>query len=234
MYKIAAVARFADANDKLGSRQRWAGGHAALARAVPGLARYTQSEVIGPLPHEADPEGVYSEDAQTSFDGYSSFWFPDRDAFVRASATPAWRALMADADDLFDVPWQETMSAAVEERVIVEGEPGPYKVVWITRFKPELTKEEGHRYWEHVHGPIVRDAGIDRYVQNHVVGALVTGAGENVPDFDGFSECWFADEQGFIDALATPHWRRLHEDRHQIFDMARMWCGALTQRVVIG
>jgi len=234
VYKVAAIARFAEGTDKEEARRHWAGPHAALARALPGLERYTQSHVVGPLPHEADPEGVYAEDAQTSFDGYSSLWFADRDHFVRAAETAEWIAMEKDAAELFDLQWVRAMSAAVEERVIVDGEPGPYKVVWITRFKPELTKQEGHRYWEHVHGPIVRDAGIDRYVQNHVVGALGIEGGELEPDFAGFSECWFADEQGFIDALATPDWRRLHEDRHQIFDMAKMWCAALAERVVVG
>jgi hypothetical protein len=230
MYKVASIARLRERVADRSADARWAETHASLVRSVPELRGCSESRVIGHLPRQADPQGVYADDAQTSFDGYFSYWFADRLGFERSTSGPEWRALEAHCATRFDLSWQQAMSGAVEEAVIIDGDPGPYKVVWIVRFKPGLGKGEGHEYWEHVHGPIVRDAGIDRYVQNHVIGPLDIVGYEATPDFDGFSECWFADEQGFIDALATPQWRRLHEDRHQIFDMSRMWCAALDER----
>ena len=53
-----------------------------------------------------------------------------------------------------------------------------YKVAWIARFHPGLTKEEGHRHWSDVHGPLCAEVpGLERYVQNHVVGGLPLVAG---------------------------------------------------------
>jgi hypothetical protein len=201
--------------------------------------------VIGALPREADLQRVYVERVETLFDGYDCLWFADRQAFEVSAATPEWQTWWADGAQLFGMQTLSELSAVVEEVVIVDGRPGPYKVVWITRFKAELNKDDAHHYWQFTHGPIVREAGIDRYVQSHVVGAVgdlktAVRPGATVlpraivlPDFDGFSECWFANEQGFIDALATPHWKRLHEDRHQIFDMSKMWAAALEERVVV-
>jgi uncharacterized protein (TIGR02118 family) len=224
--------RFADRSDPAAARERWAAMQDARAPSVVDLVRCVQSHVIGPLPPEADLQKVYSEDAQTSFDGYSSYWFTDAAACERAIATPEWRALTDAAGELLDTEWGRTMTAPIRECRIIDGaNPGPYKVVWITRFKSELEKDEAHRYWEQVHGPIVRAAGIDRYVQNHVTDRIRIGGQE--PDYDGFSECWFADERAFIDALATPHWRRLHEDRHQIFAMSEMWCAAVSEVPIV-
>jgi uncharacterized protein (TIGR02118 family) len=228
MYKLTTVVRFADRSDPAAARERWSAIQTAHAPSVRGLVRCVQSHVIGPLPREADLQAVYSEDAQSSFDGYSSYWFTDAAACELAMATPEWSALTDAAGEVLDTEWGRTMIAPIRECTIIEGtDPGRYKVVWITRFKPELAKDQAHDYWEHVHGPIVRDAGIDRYVQNHVID------GSQESDYDGFSECWFADEQGFIDALATTHWRRLHEDRHQIFAMSEMWCAALSETRIV-
>jgi uncharacterized protein (TIGR02118 family) len=227
-YKLTRVVRFADRSDPV-ARERWAAIESNHAPSVQGLVRCVQSHVIGPLPREADLQNVYSENAQTSFDGYSSYWFTDAAACERAIATPEWRALTDVTDELVE---GRTMTAPIRECTIIErADPGPYKVVWIVRFKSGMEKDQGHRYWEHVHGPIVRDAGIDRYVQNHVADRIRIVGHE--PDYDGFSECWFADERGFIDALATPHWRRLHEDRHQIFAMSEMWCAALSEVPIV-
>jgi hypothetical protein len=50
--------------------------------------------------------------------------------------------------------------------------------------------------------------------------------------FGGYSECWFRDEQAFLDALATPEWDRLREDGENVFDMSEMWGAVLHERVV--
>jgi EthD domain len=247
-YKVVSIARFAHGVDRAVARQHWAEAHDVLARAAPGLEGCTRSVVLGALPSAADVAKVYSPGTESLFDGYSCFWFADRQAFESVAATPEWRALRAGGSGSFAAPGGHNfhvaaqaatdapeggMDAAVEEVWIVDGEPGPYKVVWVVRFKPELLKREAHRYWALVHGPIVADAGIDRYVQSHVVGPLYPSGDGGEPRFDGFSECWFADEQGFVDALATPQWRRLHEDRHQIFAMDQMWSAVLEEHVVI-
>jgi hypothetical protein len=70
-------------------------------------------------------------------------------------------------------------------------------------------------------------------VQNHAV-APVGGGGEarDPLRFDGFSECWFTDEQAFLDAVNSPTWERMNADGHNIFDMDDMWGAVLHERVV--
>jgi alkanesulfonate monooxygenase SsuD/methylene tetrahydromethanopterin reductase-like flavin-dependent oxidoreductase (luciferase family) len=98
---------------------------------------------------------------------------------------------------------------------------------------------------EHTHIPTVRVSPyplgeltrnyIDRYVQNHVVGATgeegETGAAEI--GFDGFSECWFRDETQFLEAVESDTWAAAVEDAQNVFDMNQMWGTAPKENVVI-
>jgi hypothetical protein len=237
VFKVASVVRFPTGSDKASAHQVWIDTHEPKIAALraSGLQRCTFSRVLGPLPNEADLKKVYSPATESLFDGYANYWFADRGSFDEAVASGQWSNLLADAAPASDVGWADEMTAVVNEATIIEGPSEPYKVVWIVRFKPELTKDDAHHYWEFTHGPIVADAGISRYVQNHVAGPAGPNASNaSAPDFDGFSECWFPDEQGFIDALATPQWLSLHEDRHHIFDMLKMWSAALEEHVLLG
>ena len=140
---------------------------------------------------------------------------------------------MDDGSNCFDMPWTDSMSAQVVEHTIVEGPSSPYKVAWVVKFKDGMDRDEASAYWREHHGPIVADVGIDRYVQNHAVKSVGGDGNGSAPLlFDGFSECWFRDEQAFLDALATPEWDRLREDGDEVFDMSVMWGAALHERVV--
>jgi len=48
-----------------------------------------------------------------------------------------------------------------------------YKVVWVARFHGGISNEDARRHWSEVHAPLgAKVAGIDRYVQSHVLSAL--------------------------------------------------------------
>ena len=80
--------------------------------------------------------------------------------------------------------------------------------------------------------------GISRYVQNHVISAI-DGEGENAQiamDFDGFSECWFADRAAFELAMDSPEWQRMNEDAEELFDVGYIvpaMSAVLEQRVIV-
>ncbi len=118
---------------------------------------------------------------------------------------------------------------------MIEGATSPYKVAGIVRFKEGMTREEGREYWRGVHGPIFKELDIDRYVQNHMVGPI--GEEGETDDaeigFDGFSECWFRDEQQFRDAVESGTWAIAVEDAQNVFDMTQMWGAVLKENVVI-
>lgn len=227
MYKVVWFARFNPALPKEQCDRHWAEVHGPLFAAVPGVERYVQSHVTGTLP----AVGGYSEDS-TYFDGYSCAWFTDEVAFVAAMDSPEWAAVGEDSANAFDNDWFTGMSAHVREVHQIDGPTTPYKVVYIVNFRDGITTAAADEHWTNVHGPLFHDVPIDRYVQSHVVAAVGRGGETDDPvHFSGFSECWFADEAQFLEALATPGWAAASEDSPNVFDESRMWGAALREVV---
>ena len=166
---------------------------------------------------------------ETYFDGYSCGWWSSREAYETTMASPDWQVLVEDGANVFDMTWLEGMSAVLEEHTIIEGPSSPFKVVWIVRFKQGLDRDEADEYWLKTHGAIFKPLAIDRYVQNHVVGSTTEGGSVG---FDGFSECWFADEEQFVRAVSSPTWAEAVEDGFTVFDMSELWGAVLKERVV--
>ena len=225
MYKVVWFARFPQGMAKADAQRYWAEHHGPLA-AGSGIELYIQNHVNGPVPAVS---GVPEE--ETFFDGYSLGWWSDRAAFDATMASPEWQAVVADGGNVFDMNWLGGMSAALREHTVIDGPSSPFKVLWICRFKEGIETDEAHRYWEQVHGPIFQELEIDRYVQNHVVGPLDEG---DAVGFDGFSECWFADEAQFLRAIESDAWARAVVDGPNFLDMSQLWGAVVTERVVKG
>jgi uncharacterized protein (TIGR02118 family) len=221
MYKVVWIARFKDGMSKEAARRHWRDRHGPLGREVPGIERYVQNHATASL------HAVGVDETKPAFDGYSCCWYEDSDAFSASLETPEWAAIMKDGPNLFDVDWFWGMSAVLEEATIVDGEAGPFKTVWIVRFKDEIRADpervrEAHEYWINTHGGHFgrRVPDIDRYVQNHAVGALGADGVEDIPlRFDGFSECWFKDRAAFDRAMASPEWAEMNDDALKLFDL---------------
>ena len=224
MFKVAWIARFVAGKDPAEVRGYWAEQHGPLCITMPALDSYVQNHVLGPLPSVS---GVSEE--ETMFDGYSCAWWSDEEAYETSMASPEWDELARDGDNIFDMQWLWGMSAQVQEYPIIEGPSSPYKVVWIVRFKEGLERAQADEYWANTHGPIFKGLDIDRYVQNHVVKPLA-------PDvelgFDGFSECWFRDEDAFLRSINSDAWAEAVEDVVNIFDGSMLWGARLQERVV--
>ncbi len=214
MYKVGFIGRYLPGIDAAAGRAQWAGPHAHLTAAVPGVVKYrlnfaTQNVVL--LGVTDDP---------TRFSGYACIWFEDESTFHAALASPEWAAVVADAGEFLDLDYTISMSAAVEENVVIDGPEGPFKAVWICRFQDEIRADadktaEAHAYWKRTHGNRygVQVPGIDRYIQNHNV-ASITG---DQPEFDGFSECWFADRAGFELTIGSQQWDTMNADAFNLF-----------------
>jgi len=222
MFKVVWFARFPQGMEKAEARRYWAEHHGPMC-AKTAIEGYAQNHVTGPVPAVS---GVPEE--ETHFDGYSCGWWRDRAAFDATMASPGWKALEADGDNVFDMSWLQGMSAVLREVTVMDGPSSPFKVLWMVRFKPELENAEAHRYWEQVHGAIFKGLEIDRYVQNHVVGSAYEG---NEPGFDGFSECWFRDETQFLRAIQSEAWAEAVADGDNVFDMSQLW-GAVVHETV--
>jgi uncharacterized protein (TIGR02118 family) len=222
MYKVVWVARFRDGISAEDARRHWIEVHAPLGRRVAGIERYVQSHVLSAL----GPLDVSEEPA--AFDGYSCCWYRDRDSFEHSLRTPEWAALGVDSPNLFDDSRWDGSSASLDARTIIDGPLAAFKTVWFVRFNgdvradPQRTRE-AHEYWIAQHGGHfgAQVPGITRYVQNHVLSAIgAEGESDGVAmDFDGFSECWFADRAAFELAMGSPEWLRMNEDAEELFDL---------------
>jgi uncharacterized protein (TIGR02118 family) len=223
MFKVVWIARFPEGMANADARRHWADVHGPLC-ASSSIPRYVQSHVTGPLPGgEA-----------TQFDGYSAGWWPDEEAFDETMASSEWLALVDDGENVFDMVWTDSMSAQVEENVVVDGPHSPYKVAWVAQFKAGMDPAEAREHWRTVHAEIaVAAGGFDRYVQNHCVKPVGGGGTATAPLlFGGYSECWFRDEQAYIDAVNSPGWARLNDDGPNFLDMDALWGAALHERIV--
>jgi uncharacterized protein (TIGR02118 family) len=223
VYKVVWFARFPQGMAKEDARRYWAEHHGPMCAST-SIERYVQNHVTGPVPAVS---GVPEE--ETFFDGYSLGWWSDKAAFDATMESPGWKALEADGDNVFDMTWLHGMSASLREFVVIDGPASPFKVLWMVRFKEGLGTDEAHTYWENVHGSIFKRLDIDRYVQNHVVGEVYEG---DKPGFDGFSECWFKDEEQFLRAVQSDAWADAVVDGDNVFDMSQLWGAVVNERVV--
>jgi uncharacterized protein (TIGR02118 family) len=222
LYKVVWFARFLEGMARGEARRHWRDIHGPLGREVPQIEAYVQSHAthaLGPVGPRDDP---------LAFDGYSCCWYADEDSFLTSLQTPEWAAISADGPNLFEMDWFWGMSAVLDERTIVEGETGPFKTVWVCRFKDDIRRDPGrvreaHEYWIETHGRRFGRLvpGVGLYVQNHCVAPLgADGADESIDlRFDGFSECWFEDRAAFDLAMSSPEWLAMNEDAENLFDL---------------
>ncbi len=112
-----------------------------------------------------------------------------------------------------------------------------YKVVWVARFRADVSKDDAHRHWREVHGPLgAAVPGIERYVQSHVVSALGPVAVSDEPAlFDGYSCCWYESREAFERSLATPEWSAIAADSPNLFDDDCWdgWSASLDPRTIV-
>ena len=105
------------------------------------------------------------------------------------------------------------------------------KLMFCLRRRPELSREEFHRYWREHHAPLVQRVapalGVRRYVQVRTTDspaneALRRPRGAPEP-FDGVAELWWDDEESLARATATDEGRRagreLLEDEARFIDL---------------
>jgi uncharacterized protein (TIGR02118 family) len=230
MFKVVYVARFRKDKTKEEVSAHWTDVHGPMGLKLPGFVGYTQNHMIGSI----GPAGFV--EAELPFDGYACEFWEDRETFERGMLSPEWAACVEDGWLLFDKDFFQGMSAALEQRIMREGERSPFKVVWFARFRSDIDRAEANDHWANVHGPIALKApGIDRYVQNFVTGAIVNSKITDEPAaFDGFSECWFADEAAYVRAMESEAWAELVEDGHNFLDMGALtgMSGVIDERII--
>jgi uncharacterized protein (TIGR02118 family) len=222
VFKVVWFARFPPGMAGDDAHRYWREVHGPLALPVPQIESYVQSHAVEPLGPADVGEGTLR------FDGYSNCWFADEASYREAMRTPQWATVAADGPNVFDLASFRGMCAVLDERTIVEGELGPFKTVWVVRFKDEIRDDperarEAHEHWVRTHGEQFGRAvpGIGRYLQNHCLAALGDDGADPAGElwFDGYSECWFADRDAYELAVGSPEWRAMNDDAATFCDV---------------
>ena len=96
------------------------------------------------------------------------------------------------------------------------------KVIWIARFRADITKEAGRAHWRDTHGVLGADVpGLDRYVQSHTIAAVPPAT--QWPAYDGFSVGWYADDDAYARSMVSPEWAAIGADSDNLFDTPFFW-----------
>jgi uncharacterized protein (TIGR02118 family) len=222
LFKVVWVAKFHPDLTRAEGSRRWNEVHGHLGLKVPGLTGYVQNFCVGTLEgiDSIDDAGV--SDGRPPFDGYACEWHESNDAFQEGLRSPEWKKVTEDGKSLWAKSSLEHMCAAIEQRTMRDGPHSAFKVAIFFRFRPDLNRDEASEYWLETHGRLaLKVPGIDRYVQNLVVGAIDNKVGvKNGPvTYDGFSEVWFKDKDAFESARRSAEWvNELTRDGDNVFE----------------
>jgi len=105
-----------------------------------------------------------------------------------------------------------------------------FTVTFVLYEKDGLDRTEALRYWRDEHGPILATVpGVQRYVQQHAVGAP-----DGQPPFLGVASLGFADEQAFGVAAASPEFAAALADLPNFADEQRLPTAFVEEFVVVG
>ena len=105
-----------------------------------------------------------------------------------------------------------------------------FTVTFVLYEKDGLDRSEALRYWRETHGPLVRDVpGVQRYVQQHAVGAP-----DGAPPFLGVASLSFADQEAFAAAAASPAFAAAVADVANFADGQRLPTAFVEDVVIVG
>ena len=134
-------------------------------------------------------------------------WFESMDAVHEMRTDSRWAEVKADSAALLDM--DKTLEIFTgEEQIVIAGpdeRPDPLtKLVCGVRRKPGMAREDFHKYWWEVHGPLNRDTPavrkfFIRYEQNH---RLESDFARTDVDLEGVTCEWFPSTRDFF-AMAT-------------------------------
>ncbi len=210
MIKALRAFRRAPGMDRDEFLRRW-DEHAALVLAVPGLRGYVQSPKVG-----------RDEQSSAPFDGFSSMWFDDEDAAVRAAASPEGQAARADSATFIAADGVEAVHTVEHVlRDVVMGSEA-VKLIFFFHRRVGLSPEVFRRHWFEVHGPLVMEyiGTLRRYVQNHAVESAYAEGAE--PDFDGLVEAYLDDLATLEETEESPEHDLVRSDEPNFIDVNRV------------
>jgi uncharacterized protein (TIGR02118 family) len=180
---------------------RWRGPHAELFASNPAV----QDHVLRYEQNHRKPRDYDRTD--TPYDGAIIQWFESMDSVREMRSDSRWDEVQTDAASLLDVG--QTLEVFTEnEQIVIAGpdvrEEPLTKLVCGVRKKPGMDREDFHKYWWEVHGPLNRDTPavrkyFIRYEQNH---RLAEDYARTDVTLEGVTCEWFPSTRAFF-AMAT-------------------------------
>jgi uncharacterized protein (TIGR02118 family) len=213
---------------------RWSGPYAELVAANPAagehLQRYRQ--------HPRKPRDYDRPDV--AYDGAEVQWFDSREGYEAMLADPGYAEVLAAQAELF-APGETLETLTSEEQVVI---PGPDEretpltvLVCGVRKKPGMDRDEFHRYWWEVHGPLNRDTPavrqyFIRYEQNH---RLPEDFARDSSEIEGVTIEWFPSTRHFFGMATDPESRDvISADEQKFLDTDRLvWILAEAEHTVL-
>jgi uncharacterized protein (TIGR02118 family) len=180
----------------------WLDRHPEVVKRLPGVRRYVQSHTVA---------SSYAK-GQPAYDGLAEVWADDTAALRAMTRSPANAAVVADEARFLDRA--ATTFLLTEERVIVEGTPGPdaVKAVEFLSRRPSSSVEEFRRHWHERHAPILARIPGRRRAVLSAPRASAYEAGR-VPVHDGVTSLWFDSADALRSAAASPDYAAAVADR---------------------
>lgn len=197
---------------------RWRGPHADLFARNPAV----QDHVLRYEQNHRKPRDY--DRADTPYDGAIIQWFENMDSVREMRTDARWAEVQADATALLDM--DKTLEIFTgEEQVVIAGpdvRPDPLtKLVCGVRRKPGMSRDDFHKYWWEVHGPLNRDTPavrkyFIRYEQNH---RLESDFERTDVDLEGVTCEWFESTRAFFGMATDPESREvIAEDEQKFLD----------------
>lgn len=99
------------------------------------------------------------------------------------------------------------------------------KVSVLLKRKPGMSKEEFHRYWKDVHGPLVMGVPemmrhFRKYVQYHSLAESFTDTPGAASGYDGIADLWADSVDEVKQAFSEPRYlEKVRPDEHKFLDL---------------
>ena len=202
MVKVLSLLRRKAAMPVEEFQRYWRTRHPAVVVKLPGVRRYVQSHTLA---------SSYAK-GQPVYDGLAEVWADDTAALRAMTQSPENAAVVADEAQFLDRP--ATTFLLTEERVILEGTPGPdaVKAVEFLSRRPGSSVDDFRRHWHERHAPILaRIPGLRRAVLSAPRRSAYEGG--RTPVHDGVTSLWFDSADALRAAASSPDYAAAVADR---------------------
>src|SRR3954469_7623955 len=180
------------------------------------------------------------ERTENSYDGVAIQWYRSLEGFHAMRADRRHQAVRADAAEMFAPDGVLEVFTEAEREVV----PGPphrgepvTKLICGVRHKDGMSRDDFHRYWWEVHGPLNRDTPavrqyFIRYEQTHRLPEDYARGGS---DLDGVTIEWFRSARDFFGMAVDPESRDvIRTDEVKFLDPDRLlWMLTGPEHVVL-